>query len=67
MSKSDTLLSPFQASLILKVSPRTVSRWADDPAVNLTAVEVTPGGQRRFLRDDVERLAAARDTQAVAS
>jgi excisionase family DNA binding protein len=52
------LLSPQAAALILRVSPRTIARWADDGL--LGDVVFTEGGQRRLSRDAVERLAADR-------
>jgi len=48
-------LTPGQAARVLGVSPRTVSRWADEG--RLTHI-VTLGGHRRFLREDVEDLEA---------
>jgi excisionase family DNA binding protein len=62
MPKSDTL-TPLQAALVLQVSTRTVTRWADDGV--LRVVERTPGGQRRFDRADIEALAAERLADAV--
>lgn len=57
MPKSDTLMSPQEAAFVLGVSTRTVTRWGDDDKHPLTIAEWTPGGQRRFLRSDVEALA----------
>ncbi len=58
MPKSDILVSPLEASLILEVSTRTIARWADDGT--LPVYSLTPGGQRRFSRADVEHLASER-------
>jgi excisionase family DNA binding protein len=57
MPKSDTL-TPLQAAFVLRVSTKTVTRWAD--AGVLRVVERTPGGQRRFDRADIEAIAAGR-------
>ena len=48
-------LTPGQAAAILRVSPQTVSRWAD---AGLLPCVVTLGGHRRFERDVVLRAAA---------
>lgn len=58
MPKSDNLLSPLQVALLCQVSTRTVTRWADEGL--LPVAEWTPGGQRRFDRKKVEKLAAER-------
>ncbi len=42
-----------KAADLLEVSPTTVRRWADAGRI---ACRRTPGGQRRFLIDDLERL-----------
>jgi excisionase family DNA binding protein len=42
-----------QAADLLDVSPSTVRRWAADGRL---ACRRTPGGQRRFLRDDLATL-----------
>lgn len=61
MPKSDTLISPMRAALILQVNPRTITRWADDETfADLTVAEVTNGGQRRYSLRQVERLATKR-------
>lgn len=54
MPESDTLISPLQASLLLGLSTRTITRWADDG--KLPVAEYTAGGQRRFRAADVEAL-----------
>lgn len=59
MPESDIeLISPKAAAFILKVSTRTVTRWADDPDGPLHIASWTEGGQRRFSRAAVEQLAA---------
>jgi excisionase family DNA binding protein len=42
-----------EAARILRVSPKTISRWADK---GLIACIVTLGGHRRFLRSTVEGI-----------
>lgn len=42
-----------EAARLLRVSPKTVSRWADK---GLIACMVTLGGHRRFLRSTVEGI-----------
>lgn len=55
--RSDRRLSYLraaEAAAILHVSPKTISRWARDGKLGHV---VTLGGHRRYLRDDIERLA----------
>ena len=52
MTKQE-LLSIAQASKLLAVHPRTLREWANRGHV---AHVKTPGGQRRFLRDELERF-----------
>jgi excisionase family DNA binding protein len=47
-------LTPTEAATILRVSPQTVSRWAKEGRIGC---QVTLGGHRRFLRDEVTALA----------
>ncbi len=47
-------LTPSEAAKILMVSPITVRAWAQK---GLLASETTPGGHRRFLRENVEQFA----------
>jgi excisionase family DNA binding protein len=42
---------------LVDVDIRTIRRWADDSV--LPPVEVTPGGHRRWRREDVDRFAGA--------
>ena len=44
-------LTPSQAARVLHVSPKTVSRWADE---GLLSCVVTLGGHRRFRRQDID-------------
>lgn len=64
MPKSVVVLcSPGQAALILRVSSKTVVRWAEQGL--LRTESVTKGGHRRFDRAAVEKLAARREREAV--
>lgn len=45
------LLTPSQVARVLHVSPKTVSRWADE---GLLSCVVTLGGHRRFRRQDID-------------
>ncbi len=56
-----TYLSLSAASRLLGVHSTTLRRWADAGAV---PVYVTPGGHRRFARDDIEALAARKPLSA---
>ena len=47
-------LTPTEAASILRVSPQTVSRWAKEGRIGC---QVTLGGHRRFLREEVKALA----------
>ena len=49
------LLTPAEAAAIFRVAPRTLARWS--AAGRLTAVR-TPGGHRRYLKDEVIDLVA---------
>jgi excisionase family DNA binding protein len=50
------LLTPAEASAVLRVSPRTLSRYETDGKIQCLR---TPGGHRRFRRHDVEALLEA--------
>jgi excisionase family DNA binding protein len=49
-----SLLTPAEAAKKLKVSPITLRKWADS---GLIEARVTIGGHRRYLANEVERLA----------
>jgi excisionase family DNA binding protein len=51
---SDDYLRAGEAATILNVSPKTVSRWADQGRI---AHIVTLGGHRRFSRAEIDRIA----------
>lgn len=55
---TDRPLTSGQVAEIFGVVPETVARWADEGKL---AHFTTPGGQRRFRRDDVEAFLAAGD------
>jgi excisionase family DNA binding protein len=55
----DRPLRPGEVAARLRVSPKTVGRWAE---AGVLPVERTAGGHRRFQRSDVEALAAALGT-----
>jgi diguanylate cyclase (GGDEF)-like protein/excisionase family DNA binding protein len=50
----DTLLSVAQAATLLGVHPNTIRSWTDGG--RLAAYRINARGDRRFRRDDVERL-----------
>lgn len=58
----ETYVSAGEAARILRVSPKTVSRWADK---GLLTCMVTLGGHRRFLRETVD--SAEREMYGTAS
>lgn len=64
MSKNDNkpYLTPSEAAKLLMVSPITVRAWAQK---GLLPSETTPGGHRRFLREDVEQFAKQAKTPPV--
>ncbi len=49
-------LTSSEAARLLGVSPKTISRWADDGRI---ASIVTLGGHRRFARSVVEQTRAS--------
>ncbi len=57
MSTPETLaadyLTPRDVAHLLCVTPRTVSRWADEGRISHIT---TLGGHRRFLRADIAKL-----------
>ena len=50
MPSESTLLTLDEASLILRVTPPTLARWASEGKV---PAYKTPGGQWRFVREDL--------------
>lgn len=63
---SDSLMSPLAVAQVLKVSPRTVARWADDPDHPLVVAAYTEGGQRRFDAEVVEAVRLTLTAEATA-
>lgn len=55
MSDTDTI-SPGAAALELRLSPRTVARWADEGRFGETTT--TDGGHRRLKTAEVRRVAS---------
>lgn len=53
---SELLLKPFEVGAILRVDPKTVTRWAN--AGKIGSIR-TPGGHRRFRRSEVDALLAS--------
>jgi excisionase family DNA binding protein len=49
----DRLLTPGETYALLRVCPRTVTRWAN---AGLLTPSWTPGGHRRFREDEVLAL-----------
>ena len=54
LEQRDALLSVAQAATLLGVHPNTIRSWTD--AGRLTAFRINSRGDRRFRRDDVERI-----------
>lgn len=57
-------LSTGQVAEMFGVAPETVAKWADEGKLRSFK---TPGGQRRFLYDDVEPFLLAPPTTEAAS
>jgi len=53
-SEKKQYLTPYETANLLMVSPVTVRVWAQKGLLRSVS---TPGGHRRFLREDVERFA----------
>jgi excisionase family DNA binding protein len=51
--RADQLLTPNEVAALLRVNPKTVTRWAAAGRINSTK---TPGGHRRYRRGDIEEL-----------
>lgn len=50
---TDKFLTPGEVAAILRVDPRTVTRWAHDGRI---AAITTPGGHHRFRESDIRAL-----------
>ena len=64
LNEREALLSVAQAAALLGVHPNTIRSWTD--AGRLTAFRINARGDRRFRRNDVERI-LVEDAPAVAS
>lgn len=53
-NKEKPILTPYEVAALLNVAPVTVRSWAKK---GLLSACTTPGGHRRFLREEVERFA----------
>ncbi|MFI5930482.1 BldC family transcriptional regulator [Micromonospora sp. NPDC051543] len=53
MDAEHRLLKPFEVAALLRVDPKTVTRWA---VVGRIESIRTPGGHRRFRESDVRKL-----------
>ena len=49
-SKNDEVLTPGQASRILKVNPRTLKRWASHGKIRESRL---PSGHSRYYKNDI--------------
>ncbi len=61
LTEPDALLTPGEVALLFRVTPKTVTRWAE--AGKLAAVR-TLGGHRRFRVRDVLQVKAQLDQAA---
>lgn len=61
MQDDERPLTPADVARMFNVSTNTVAKWADDGRLPSFR---TPGGQRRFRRDDIEALLAPSPCQA---
>lgn len=57
LSRNKSYLTPNELAELLMVSPVTVRHWANKGWINAV---LTPGGHRRFVRDEVEKFARER-------
>jgi excisionase family DNA binding protein len=55
MSESE-YLTPKQAAKLLLVEESTLRKWYTQGRLSWMRVRTTPGGQRRYLREDIQRL-----------
>ena len=53
----DPLLTPAEVAKLLRVHPKSVTRWAQAGMIECIK---TPGGHRRFRRSAVERFVVPR-------
>ena len=56
-TKQDPLLTPGEVASLFKVDPKTVTRWASDPAKRRLLPSIrTLGGHRRYRTSHVHAL-----------
>lgn len=60
MSTDSIWMMPSAVADVFGVNAKTVSRWARD---GLIKAERTPGGHRRYKREEVERVKAYIESQ----
>jgi excisionase family DNA binding protein len=53
MTTEDKLLKPGEVAAIMRVDPKTVTRWAK--AGKITYI-TTPGGHKRFRESEVRKI-----------
>jgi len=53
MTDGKELMTPSEVAKMLRVDPKTVTRWA---ARGLIRAVKTPGGQNRFFADDIRAI-----------
>jgi excisionase family DNA binding protein len=56
MTEQQQMMKPGEVAALFQVHLRTVARWADDGLLRCVR---TPGGQRRYWREDVDRFMEA--------
>jgi excisionase family DNA binding protein len=57
VGSSERLLTPTEVATMLRVDPKTVTRWAR--AGKISSIR-TPGGHRRYLESEVQAILKAR-------
>lgn len=50
---NEKLLTPGEVAALLRVDPKTVSRWANDGRINRVK---TPGGHGRFRESEIRAI-----------
>lgn len=51
--QGNALMTPGEVASLLRVDPKTVTRWAKNGRIPSAR---TPGGHRRFYRADIEKI-----------
>ena len=52
-TREPTLLTPREVAELFRVDPKTVTRWANIGRIHSVR---TPGGHRRYFREEIERM-----------